>query len=503
MFGQAMATIAFVEPELLAIGEETLNQWIADTPALAVYHHHIRTLFERQAHVRSADVEQTLGLANDPFGTATSIHGVLANTDLTFKSAESSTGESLEIGQGNIGALLSDPDRQTRRSAWTNYRDAHLAFRNTMAACLSTGVKQDVFQMRVRGYPSSLQAALAPNHIPVEIFHNTVDTFRKHLGTWHRYWRVRRQALGYDTLHPWDIKAPLTREKIVVPYDQAVEWVAAGMAPLGEEYVNTLRNGATTERWVDVYPSQGKRAGAFSTGFPGTAPFIMMSHNDDIFGMSTLAHELGHSMHSWYTWQNQPLVYSWYGIFLAEVASNFNQVLTRDWLLRHNPDPQFRIAVIEEAMSNFHRYFFIMPTLARFELAIHERVEKGGALTADYLNGLMADLFAEGYGDEVQFDREREGITWATFHTHLYYNFYVYQYTTGIAAAHALGQAVLRGEDGAVERYLGFLKSGGSDYPLDILQRAGIDMRSPEAVETTFAVLDDYVSQLEELTGSA
>lgn len=503
IFGQAMATIAFVEPELLAIGHDTLKEWQASHEDLAHFGHYFETLFKRQEHVRSAEVEQVLGLVSDAFRTASATHGVLANTDLPFDPAQPSEGDPIEIGQGNIGALISSPDRQTRRTAYEHYTDAHLTFKNTMANNLSAGVKQDVFKMRVRGYDSSLEAALKPNHIPVEVFHNTIETFQKNIGTWHRYWRVRRQALGYDTLYPYDIKAPLTTEKPNISYEQAIDWIVEGMKPLGEDYVNVLRRGATTERWVDVYPSQGKRAGAFSTGFPGTHPFIMMNHNDDIYGMSTLAHELGHSLHSYYAWGNQPMIYANYGIFLAEVASNFNQALTRDYLLKTNDDPQFQIAVIEEAMSNFHRYFFIMPTLARFELAIHERVEKGQALTADYLIALMADLFGEGYGEEIKFDHEQEGITWATFHTHLYYNFYVYQYTTGISAAHALAEKVLRGENGAADRYLGFLKAGGSDYPLNILQAAGVDMNSPEPVETTFAVMGSYVDRLEQLVNSS
>jgi oligoendopeptidase F len=499
MFGQAMATVAFVEPELIAIGQKTLNQWLAANEEMSQYAHYFETLFKKQEHVRSAEVEQVLGLVSDAFRTAAATHGVLANTDLPFEPAQPSEGDPIEIGQGNIGALISSPDRETRRTAYEHYTDAHLIFKNTMANNLSAGVKQDVFNMRVRGYDSSLEAALKPNHIPVEVFHNTIDTFQKNIGTWHRYWRVRRQALGYDTLYPYDIKAPLTKEKPNVSYEEAIDWISEGMKPLGEEYVNVLRRGATAERWVDVFPSQGKRAGAFSTGFPGTHPFIMMNHNDDIYGMSTLAHELGHSLHSYYSWDNQPMIYANYGIFLAEVASNFNQALTRDYLLRTNDDPQFQIAVIEEAMSNFHRYFFIMPTLARFELAIHERVEKGQALTADYLIDLMADLFGEGYGEEITFDHDREGITWATFHTHLYYNFYVYQYTTGISAAHALANQVLQGENGAADRYLGFLKAGSSDYPLNTLRAAGVDMASPEPVETTFAVLSSYVDRLEQL----
>jgi oligoendopeptidase F len=270
------------------------------------------------------------------------------------------------------------------------------------------------------------------------------------------------------------------------------------MRPLGEEYVSTLRRGVLEDRWVDIYPNQGKRAGAFSSGTFGTHPFIMLNYNDDIYSMSTLAHELGHSMHSYYTWRTQPQVYANYTLFVAEVASNFNQAMVRAHLLNTNSDPDFQIAVIEEAMSNFHRYFFIMPTLARFELEIHQRVERGEALTAESLNALMTELFREGYGDEVVIDADRIGITWAQFPTHLYSNFYAYQYATGISGAHTLAAGVLEEGPAAAERYLSFLKAGGSLFPLDALKLAGVDLSTPEPVEKTFAILAQMVGRLEQ-----
>jgi oligoendopeptidase F len=493
------AAMAFGEPELLAIGPETLERWAAEEPRLAVYAHHFARLARRAPHVRSAEVEELLRQVAEPFGTASSIHGVLTNADMRFTAARDGDGEPYEIAQGTINALVTHPDREVRRTAWESYADAHLALKNAQASALAAGVKQDVFAARARRYGSSLEAALTPNFIPLEVFHNLIATFKANLPTWHRYWRLRRRVLGLDALHAYDAKAPLTAEPMKVPYSQAVEWICEGMAPLGAEYVAAMRRGLVEQRWVDVYPNRGKRAGAFSMGVPGTHPFIMMSYNDDIFGLSTLAHELGHSMHSYYTRSTQPFVYANYGLFLAEVASNFNQALVRDHLLRRLSARDEQIAVIEEAMSNFHRYFFIMPTLARFELEIHERVERGRALTADGMIALMADLFAEGYGDEVALDRERVGSTWMQFSTHLYANFYVYQYATGISGAHALAEGVLAGRDGAAERYLGFLKAGSSAYPLDILRAAGVDMTSPEPVERTFGVLAGYVERLEAL----
>ena len=503
LMARAAAAMSFAEPEMLSIGFEKLRTWLKQEPRLAIYAHYFDRLEQRAAHVRSGEVEELLSQVSDAFRTASSTHGVLADADLKFAPAHNDAGETFEITQGTIGALRTDPNRTVRRTAFENYADTHLAFKNTMASALASGVKQDVFRARARRYASSLESATSSNYIPIDVFHNLIKTFRANLPTWHRYWDIRRRALGYDTLYVYDEKAPLTNAKPKISFDQSVDWICAGMQPLGDEYVTVARRGMTAQRWVDKYPNQGKRAGAFSTGVPGTQPFILMSYNDDLFSMSTLAHELGHSMHKYFTQKTQPMVYSRYGIFLAETASNFNQAMVRAHLLgKRGNDANFEIAVIEEAMSNFHRYFFIMPTLARFELEIHERVERGQALTAQNMTDLLADLFSEGYGDEVVVERERVGITWAEFPTHMYLNFYVYQYATGISAAHALAQNILDGKPGAVEKYLGFLSAGGSDFPIDVLKRAGVDLTTPAPVETTFGILARYVDRLEELTTS-
>jgi oligoendopeptidase F len=504
LFARTAAALAFAEPEMLQISPDALLAWAdANAAGLGVYRHYFDQLARRAPHVRSAEVEQLLKQAGEAFASAASIHGVLTNTDLTFSPATDEAGGTHEIGQGTIGKLLTHSDREVRRTAYENYADAHLAHKSTLAACLATGVKQDVFVARARGYESALHAALAPNHIPVEVFHSLIETYKANLPTWHRYWGLRRRALGLDKLAPYDVKAPLSGTEPVVPYRQAVEWIADGMAPLGEEYVAILRRGATEERWVDVYPNKGKRMGAFSSGTPGTNPFIMMSYNDDLPGLSTLAHELGHSLHSYLTWQNQPYIYSRYGLFAAEVASNFNQALVRAHLMeRFKEDRDVQIALIEEAMGNFHRYFFVMPTLARFEQEIHERVWRGEALTAQSLTDLMADLFAEGFGPEVEVDRARVGSTWMQFSSHLYSNFYVFQYATGISGAHALAERVLKEGAYAAEDYLSFLRAGGSLYPLDALKRAGVDLSGPAPVEKTFGVLARYVDRLESLLAS-
>ena len=496
------AASSFAAPEMLQVGLPKLREWVKASSRLSHLGHYFDRLEKLQARIRNAEVEEILSQVSDPLATALSVHGVLANTDLKFVPAVGSDGELHEVAQGTISALLTNPDREVRRTAFESYADQHIAMQHAMAASLAGGVKRDVFFARARGYASSLEAALEPNHIPVDVFHNMLRTFRDNVETWHRYWRIRRRLLGLEVLKPFDTRAQLNSTLLKVPYEEAVDWISEGVAPLGKDYVAAMRQGAFEDRWVDIYPNKGKRMGAFSTGSMDTFPFVFMSYNNDIYSVSTLAHELGHSMHSYHTRGTQPYVYASYGLFQAEVASNMHQALTRRYLLATKTDPAFQVAVIEEAMSNFYRYFFIMPSLARLELEIHERVERGEALTAGALNDLMADLMMEVYGSEVDVsdrDRERIGSTWAQFHTHLYSNFYVYQYATGIAAADHLVGRVAAGDQKAVESYLAFLKSGGSMYPLEGLRMAGVDMTSPEPVEAAFATLASMVDRLEKL----
>lgn len=498
LFGQVSAATAFCDPELLAIGRPTLEQWMAEAPELAYLAHYVHDLFRKQAHVRSAEVEELLGLLNDPFAGSQNTWSALTNADFQFEPARDSDGQPLALTQGTLAKLLASPDREARRTAWEHYTDLYLAHKHALASNLTTSLKQAVFRMRARGHDSVLAMQLFEHAIPLAVFHNLIDTFRRHLPTWHRYWALRRRALGVDPLQPYDVWAPLTAAAPHVSYEQAVDWVCAALEPMGEEYVATVRQGCLQDRWVDVYPNVGKAAGAFSSGAPGAFPFIMMSYNNDPFSMSTLAHELGHSMHSWLSWRHQPVLYGRYSLFAAEVASNFHQAMLRAYLLRTASEREFQIALIEEAMSNFHRYFLVMPTLARFELETHTRVEQGQGLTADSMIELMADLFTEAYGPAMAFDRARMGIQWATY-THLFQDYYVYQYATGISGAHALSSRILAGVPGAAEAYKSFLRAGGSMYPLDALRQAGVDLSSPQPVEEAFGVLAGYVDRLEAL----
>ncbi len=498
MFGTYNRNTSFSTPELIAIGEDTLLQWARDNERLAVYERVIKETFRQQAHTRSSEVEGILGMLGEPFGGARNIYGELSNTDLQFEDATGSDGESFAVNQSSIRIVKGSTDREIRRTGWQNYNKGYLQFKNTFAATYLTSVKQNTMQMRARGYESVLHMMLRPFNLPVEVFHNLIDTCKKNLPTWHRYWEAKRKILGVDEIHDYDIWAPLTENEPQISYEQSVHWIADGMKPLGEDYVDAMVKGCLEENWVDWSVNKGKRQGAFSNGSYDTHPFIMMSFDNQFSGMSTLAHELGHSMHSYYSRKTQPEIYAGYSMFAAETASNFNQAMTRAHLFEQNDDRDFQLALIQEAMDNFHRYFFIMPTLARFEFEVHERQAAGKPMTADTLISIMNEYFSEGYGDVLKHDSDMTGITWATF-GHLYLPYYTFQYATGISAAHALADKVRSGNPDDVSNYLKFLNAGGSLDPLDALNIAGVDMLSPAAIETTFEVLSQLVERLESL----
>lgn len=500
---QVGAATAFVEPELLSIGKTRIRKWLKSDPRMEVYGHFLNDLFRRQSHVRSAEVEELMGMLRDPFGAVRTTAGMLANADFKFKPARNKKGKKLELTQSTKNSIMHSPDRQARKTAWKHYTDKYLEHKNTLAGNLAASIKQNVFNMKARNFSSSLEATLFNGDVPVEMFHNLLNIFQQKLPLWHKYWRIRRKALGVKTLHPYDVWAPLNTKKHAVPFEAAVDWICEGLAPMGDEYVSVMRKGCLEDRWVDWSPNAGKREGAFSTRVPSdTHPFIMMSYTDDVGSMSTLSHELGHSMHAYYASRAQPMVYYTYPSIVAETASNFSQAMTRAHLLKTNPSKSFQIALLEEAMGNFHRYFFIMPTLARFELETHQRVEKGQPLTADSMINLMADLFSEGYGGEMDLDRERVGITWGTFTTHLYIDFYSFQYAIGISAANAIAKRIVEDVPNAAQDHIDFLKAGSSRSPIEVFKIAGVDMTSTQPIEDAFAVLEEYIDRLGELTNA-
>ena len=489
MVGQIQGTMAgisaktaFADPELLSMDEKILRAWMKNEKALIPYKHTMDDLIRNKPHVRSGEVEEVLGLISEPFGNVEMTFEMLSSMDMKVPQALGKDGKSHDVTQSNIEEIKKHNDREVRKNGMENYADAYLALRHTYASNYLSAAKQAVTLSRIRGYESVLEYKLDPFNIPTGVFHSLIDTFKKNLPTWHRYWDVKKRLLKLDTMRPHDIWAPLTTKQPNYDYSEAVDIIGKGMAPLGKEYVETVRRGCLEERWVDYGRNKGKTQGAFSYGTYDTYPCIMLSYDGSLSEVSTLAHELGHSMHSHMTHQNQSYFDSDYSMFVAEVASNFNQAMVRDHLFKMNDDRDFQLAVIQEAMDNIHRYFFIMPTLARFEHETFSRLEKGEPLNADILQEIMGKLFAEGYGDTLIDDQERTSITWATF-GHLYEPFYTFQYATGISAAHALCDGILENKQGSLENYLKFLSLGNSVYPLEALSIAGVDMQSSAPVD--------------------
>jgi oligoendopeptidase F len=492
------AASAFAEPEILSLERETISRFAGAEPSLKTYKHYFDNLLRQKSHVRSAEVEEVMARASDALGAPANVYTVLANADMRFVEARTTRKKRVQVAQGSIDELLASPDRDLRKSAWESYADGYIGMKNTFAEVMAAKVKATVLRARVRHYPDALTASLAPNNIPNEVYHNVIDACNRNIGIWHRYWDIRRRALNLDNMEVCDIFAPLAKPPKVT-YKQSVKWIVDGLRPLGRKYVDAVRKGVTVDRWVDIYPNQGKRDGAYSAGSYGTKPFIFMSYSDQGLGsLSTLAHEIGHSMHTLLTCQTQPFVYSNYSMFAAEVASNFDQALVRARLLELGRGREFEIAVIQEAMDNFHRYLFLMPILSQFEHWMHTLLEQGGALTADAMSTRLTDLFKQGYGDAVNVDGPRVGVTWMQF-SHFYADYYVWQYASGISAANALADGVLKKEPHAADRYLDFLKAGSSMYPIEALQMAGIDMTQPEPMDRAFGVLAGFVDRLEKL----
>lgn len=496
LMSQARAASAFADPELIALGD-TLRTWAEADINLSAYAHYFDDLLRQAPHKRSPEVEEILGRLGDPFGNVFQTYNELTNADLDFGHAQDSQGNAHPIRQSNLRTHLGSPDPVRRRTAWESYADAYLGMQNTLASNYITHVKQTVFLARARGYDSVLAATLHPHGIPEEVFHNLINTFQANLPVWHRYWAAKRKALAADEIRPCDVWAPLHPDSPDVPYTQSVEWIVAALAPLGDEYTGVLRRACLEEGWVDWAPNAEKRQGAQSLRAKNTHPFLWLSYDDSLSAASTLAHELGHSMHSHFSDRHQPELYSDYNMSAAETASNFNQAMLRAYLAgQKGGDDAFMLASIDEAMGNFHRYFFIMPTLARFEYAVYSRAEAGKSLTVDFFNETMASLFAEGYGTTMSDDAVRTAITWAQF-LHLYIPYYTFQYSVGISAAHDIAGRILAGEEGAVQGYLAFLSSGSAHYPVDLFRLAGVDLTSPASVERTFGVLADIVARLE------
>jgi oligoendopeptidase F len=493
------AATAYVAPEMLQVPPEMLTHWRDTVPGLAVYRRTIDETLRLREHVRSAEVEEVLAELGEVRGAASEISGFLRNADMRFTTVRDEEGNKVELSEGLYRKLLQSRDRRVRRQAFAGIMNGYARYRNTLGSSLARSVKRDVVEAKIRRYPSALEAALAPRDIPVEVYRNLVRSCRANLPRLHRYLRVHKRALGLRDLHPYDLFVSIVPEaKEQVSFSQGVDMVVESVAPLGREYVQTARKGLTSERWVDVYENEGKRSGAYSGGAYSTRPFILMNFAGTLDDVFTLTHELGHSMHSWYTRKHQPYPTGDYTIFVAEVASTFNEELLRDHLLRQAAgSPARQAALLGNALDDFRGTFFRQTLFAEFELEMHERAERGEALTAESLSDLYKQLNQEYYGEVVTIDPEVWN-EWARI-PHFYSAFYVFQYATGIAAATALASKVLAEGAPAAEQYLTFLRGGSSTDPLALLRGAGVDMATPEPIERALDVFEERTGQLEAL----
>ncbi|HEY7093864.1 MAG TPA: M3 family oligoendopeptidase, partial [Ktedonobacterales bacterium] len=421
LIARVEAALAYLDPELLALDSGVFAAMCAEEPALAVYAHYVETLRRRAAHVRSVEVETLLAQVSELTRAPYETYKALVNGELAFGSVTTTDGAEIAINQTSIVSLLRSESRPLREAAWRQYADGYLRQRKTLAGLLSATMRADVFFARARGYPSALDATLDHALLPRAVFDQLLAAWRAHLPVWHKYWRVRARALGVDQLAGWDIDVPLVRSRRHIPYDEARRMLLEAMAPLGEEYVEVLRRGLYDERWVDSAVNQDKTGGAEQSGAYGLHPFVLLSYDESLLGVSALAHEMGHAMHTYFTNQSQPAVYETYADYLGETASTFGQTLLRAHLLDERHDPDLQLEALADALTYFHRYLFVMPLLAQFELDMHERIERGEALSADEMSARMVDLLREGYGAEVTLDAERDGVMWAQF-SHLYLN---------------------------------------------------------------------------------
>jgi oligoendopeptidase F len=491
------AALAYIEPEILSIDEATLNRWIEAEQGLKLYAYALARLNRQRAHVRSAEVEAILAQFSDVTRTPYETFEMLVDSDLVMPSINDEQGVSLQLSHARYGRLMESNDRRVRHDTFKGYYSAFRPFRNTLATTLGAAVRTHVLEARVRGYASALAAALEPNEIPLAVYHNLISTVEANLHRNHRYMEIRKRLMGLDELRVYDLYAqPVPEVELEVPYAEAQAMMLDSFAPLGDEYGAALRQ-AFGSRWIDVYENVGKRSGAYSGGAYSTPPYILLNYQNRLNDAFTLAHELGHSMHSFFTRRSQPFVYGSYTIFVAEVASTLNEALLTDYLLKHRDDPALRRMLLVQQIEDIRRTILRQTMFASFELMMHQRVEAGEPLTAEALSASYYDLVAKYHGPAVALDDEI-AFEWARI-PHFYYGFYVYQYATGLSAALALSQQIINEGQPAIDRYLGFLRGGSSRSPIELLRAAGVDMTSPAPIQAAMDSFDALLDQLEQL----
>ncbi|MFT8709994.1 MAG: oligoendopeptidase F [Sporolactobacillus sp.] len=493
----AGSRLAFVVPEILAIEGQRLETFFSEFEPLRLYRHAIDEITRTRPHVLDAEKEALLAAAGDATDAAQTVFGMLNNADLKFPTIEDEDGTPIEITHGRYGRLMESDVRRVRKDTFEGIYETYGSFRNTLAATLSGQIKRDNFYATARNYKNAREAALFANHIPESVYDNLIQTIHKNLPLMYRYVALRKKALAVDELHMYDLYAPLVADaKMAITYDEAKQLVLKGLAPLGEDYLDIIRDGFT-KRWIDVRETQNKRSGGYSSGSYGTMPYILLNWQDNINSAFTLAHELGHSMHSYYSRKFQPYPYADYSIFVAEVASTCNEALLNHYLLEHTEDKKTKLYLLNNQLEGFKATVFRQTMFAEFEYIIHQKAQEGVALTADFLTKTYYDLNKLYFGSGIVVDQQI-GLEWSRI-PHFYYNYYVYQYATGYSAASALSRQILEEGVPAVTRYKKYLQSGSSEYPIDVLKQAGVDMGDPNSIQQAMDVFASVLDQTESL----
>jgi len=496
LYSQLDQVFSFYEPEFMAITEEQYQNFLAEEPKLQPYKHFFDKLLQNKDHVLSQREEELLAGAGEIFGAASETFAILDNADIVFPFVKDEDGNEVQLSHGVYMRLVESKNREVRRGAYEALYSTYEQYQHTYAKTLQTNVKVQNYRAKVRNYKSAREAALAANFVPESVYDNLVSAVRKHLPLLHRYLALRSKILGIPDLKMYDVYTPLSSVEYSFTYEEALKKAEEALAVLGEDYLSRVKR-AFSERWIDVYENQGKRSGAYSGGSYDTNAFMLLNWQDNLDNLFTLVHETGHSMHSSYTRETQPYVYGDYSIFLAEIASTTNENILTEKLLQEVQDDATRFAILNNFLDGFRGTVFRQTQFAEFEHAIHQADQNGEVLTSEFLNKLYADLNQEYYGLSKE-DNPQIQYEWARI-PHFYYNYYVYQYSTGFAAASALAEKIVHGSQEDRDRYIEYLKAGKSDYPLNIMCKAGVDMEKEDYLNDAFAVFERRLDEFEAL----
>lgn len=487
---------SFLVPEILSIPEEQLKKMVQEDD-LKIYTHFIDELLRQKEHILSPEEERLLAMTADISTASSNVFTMLNNADIKFPVIKDEKGQEVEVTKGRYGTFMESSDRRVRQDAFKALYGSYGKIKNTLGATLSSSVKKDIFYTRVRKYNSALEAALDQDNVTTDVYDSLIASVHANLEHMYRYMKLRKKMLGLDELHMYDIYVPLVKDfKMEVAYEEAWDKIIAGLKPLGEEYCSLLIKGRD-QGWIDVYENQGKTSGAYSWGAYDTHPYVLLNYDNKLDDVFTIAHEMGHSLHTYYSNSHQPFIYGQYTILLAEVASTVNESLLIDYMIKQSRQREEKMYLINHYLEQFRGTVYRQTMFAEFEKIIHEKVEQGEALTPDLLNKIYRDLNSLYYGPDVFLDPEID-LEWARI-PHFYSAFYVYKYATGFSAATALKKQILEEGQPAVERYLNFLKSGSSDYPLNLLKKAGVDLSTPQPVEDALQYFGELVAQFEAL----